>query len=364
MTREEGLKKFGPIFVEFFDEQWLDLYLSEVRDAQLYRDEQNKFMIPRALFWGAWQQVKRECAEYKIILNRTDVEKLCLRLIPNPEIWRPLLEEDSDWDLFERMAIDKGVVERRAQANTMARKEIDRQSLIRTLIRQYLIRSAQKTMQIDRLEVYFFEELTLLTNELINNCIYCTAEELKKLISEEITGLPSFIIDLVNTYTEKLGQIRAPAAEMEFEVISISEIEEKPIEPLRVKELSIQQKTPETAPQVVFEPKEYTITDEGVKKAIESLLPYYKPMDYYKKIKDLLEKIKIHCRDTHRLPQLLKIVHNLKQGEYLKKYNKDDKSDQGLKMGFIYAALGLLEASLCESLAPMFMGKTKVTIKN
>jgi len=353
MNSEEK-KELGPLWLNLFDAYICNEYEDCVK--------QNDIFTAQNIFWTAWQQFKLACYKKGIILSKPIILELLSLIVPHKEIWLPLVDSDEDFLLFHQMEIRKKEEEEYSQANTYTRKQLDEESCLRVLIRQIMLKTAS-TLQLDRREFVFFEELKMLVNQISEDKIVCSPEKLKKLLDEEINGLPTYLLNMVDKLASRLPQEvkrRSPVEKpIEIEVISLPPLAKTLEPPPLVVHEPVVNFNGDGRPVIMMSMKQYEIDKEGVKGAIEALMPHFEPLDFYRKVKNLLNKIEVHCRDHHFLNQLLKIVHELKN-EYYTVYNKDDKSPIGLKKGYIYSALGLFEASLSEKLAPFFKGSMKI----
>ncbi|MGB9743261.1 MAG: hypothetical protein ACPLW9_00875 [Minisyncoccales bacterium] len=353
MNSEEK-KQLGPLWLECFN----DDMRAEFEECIKY-DE----FIAKNIFWTAWQRFKYLCYKQDIILDKSAVLELFNLIMPHKEIWLPLIDADEDFLIFHQMKIRKEEEKEYSQANTQTREQLDYQGTIRVLIRQIMLQTTS-TLQLDRREFFFYEELKMLINQIIDDRISCSIGLLKKLLNEEINDLPSYLLNMVDKFASRLSEVKTEAVKPEIEEIKLEIIPlpPKPATPLEPPALVIHEPVVNFNgsgnPTIMMSTMCYEITKQGLKQAFEAMIPYFEPLDFYRKVKNLLSKIEAHCRNHHVLNNLLKIIHELKN-DYCVIYNKDDKSPLGLKKGYIYSALSLFECGLSEKLAPFFKGEVK-----
>jgi hypothetical protein len=354
---EEHQKKTGQKEIEVEASAiWLDGTIpSEKAEADPYE-------APRALFWAVWNEIKMECYRRRIYLEEEAVVNFFITVIPYSYVWKKLVIGDDDFTTFRTMKIKDELDMRYSVADEKQKAEIAKSEKILSILNICFERT-QKPAPQDRMAKPFNDELILVIEKLEKDRIRIDIHRLKALITRVLPDhFPQYLLKLVDQYEARLENIKekAPAEKKsaeapEEEIVDLVELVE---EPLKISEPTIDP----TSGRLIMAESSYIIGLGGLRDAIDMLmgLEIYKPMDYKTKLKELITKIRIYCRDKQKLDGLIKIIHELEkhyQKLHMKNYSEKIKNDHATKVAFTYTTLQLTHASMAESMAFGFTGK-------
>jgi hypothetical protein len=385
MSPEEQ-KAFQLIFLQIFNQEWFDGFETSIKmdEAEMQafgqpeleeeelglngkpiNDQIIRDTYPQAKAWFLtfWDLFKVECYNNKIILERHAAKELCFTFLPRADIWEDLLDEDHEFlcfkDMKAKLEEEKSYKTAIKEKDREEQEKIKRRREIRLLVRQNFIQSADSSLPQKRLAVPFNQELSQFIDNLEQQGIQTTPNEIATVIHGVLQHIPRKVLQLILNYEERIANIQ-PCIEEQ----PILELTDEYIEPLEPD--IIQTSEPEIDPktnQLIIMQREYTIGFQGLTEAFEDLAKQdHSPMEFYNKFKGLLDTIHTHCQKNNKLALYLKLVHKLQQ-TYVQKWDRKDQTDYGLKIGFIYSGLGLKHAQLAEAMPSAFGNGSKFTCK-
>lgn len=333
------------------------------------KTEIDPYEAPKALFWAIWNEIKMECYKKRIYIDEETAINFFSKQVPFSYVWKKLIQGDEDFTTFRTMKLKDDFDKKFKEADEATRAEIQKQEMIFKILSINLEQS-KKVIPADRILKPFNDELAIVIDKLERAGLKIDVHRLKALISRVVPdSFPNYLLNLVDQYEHRLNNIKPIAitaiVEDEEELEEITDLIELIEEPMTIKEMEIDPKTK----TLVLAEKRYAIGLGGLRDAIESLMamPMYKPMDYKNKLKDLLSKVRIYCRDNDKSDGLIKIIHELEkhyQKLHLKNYEAKIKNEKAMKITFTYTTLQLMHASMAENMSFGFMGKGgKVTIQ-
>ncbi|MBD3359175.1 MAG: hypothetical protein GF365_00485 [Candidatus Buchananbacteria bacterium] len=384
MSPEEQ-KAFQRIFLQIFNQEWFDGFETSIKmdeaemqafgqteldeedyglDGRPLNDQIIRDTYPQAKAWFLtfWDLFKVECYNNKIILERHAAKELCFTFLPREDIWEDLLDEDHEFlcfkDMKAKLKEEKDYQKAIKEKDPKEQEKIARRREIRILVRQNFIQSADSSLPQKRLAVPFAEELSQFIENLEKQGLQTTPNEIATVIKGVLPHIPLEILKLILNYQQRIANIQPYTTEQE----PILELTDEYMEPLEPE--IIQTSEPEIDPQtnqLIIMQREYTIGFQGLLEAFEVLAKQdHGPMEFYNKFKELLDTIHTHCQKQDKLAQYLKLVHKLQQ-TYMQKWDREDQTAYGLKIGFIYSGLGLKHAQLAEAMPSAFGNGSKFT---
>ncbi len=384
MSPEEQ-KAFQRIFLKIFNQEWFDGFETSIKmdeaemqafgqpeleeeelglDGRPINDQIIRDTYPQAKAWFLtfWDLFKVECYNNKIILGRHAAKELCFNFLPHEDIWDNLIDEDHEFLCFQDMKAkleeEKAYQAALQEKDKEEQEKISRRREIRLLVRQNFIQSADSSLPQKRLAIPFDQELNQFIDNLEQQGIQTTPNEIATVIQRGLPHIPLEILRLILNHEKRIANIQPTEQEP---ILELTEEYMEPLEPdvMQTSEPEIDPKTN----QLIIMQREYTIGFQGLTEAFEDLAKQdHSPMEFYNKFKGLLDTIHAYCQKNNKLAQYIKLVHKLQQ-TYEQKWDRENQTDYGLKIGFIYSGLGLKHAQLAEAMPSAFGNGSKFTCK-
>lgn len=351
------------IFVKYFPHYIVDEFKAQARMGDTF--------IAERLFTPAWRAIKDELFRRQIPYTKNDVIVYFNSVLGmEPEVsavWNEILSNDPEFLYLERMRIDQQSEKAYQATESETKKEdINRKASLKYLIRQTFLRTVQQSPnQMERVDWAFSEEFKIFLKLLTEKQIPTNAEELIKILHEEIPILRApgahYILYGINRYASTINDIKPRIIERTEFTVKIDPSKLSKELDAEWEEIEQEAEKPPVLTGYKFDVTTLEINPKGLKEAMEDIIFSCGPEEFFERIKIQHEKIKIFCRDHNLLNPLVAIVFKLKSG-YERNYQKSlkllsekadnlnaDKTRLEKKLKYIISALGIFWAFLEEA---------------
>lgn len=315
-------------------------------------DEYEEYIIDtlkdaRSFFHVYWELFKFECAQKRLILTKEEALEFLAGMIPCEEVWKEIVIKDRDFELFERIQRhkkeDQSIEAARDRQQEAEVANLERKQTVVRALEKNLLRSGDKTLHIDRLKLPFAEELELAIADLEAEGVYSSPKEMSQLLSTMYPHIPRSLHLLLNPYVPRFKAMREnPRPKMKEKVY-------KPV--IKVQQISLSQvEIDHVSNTLKFNELKFEFTPKGIVDILTALrkTSELNPDEFGAEIKNLLRKIREYCH-MHKINGFEEMACKL-QKKYQEMWFKSDKcSDEALKIGMIFVALGMIHVDMAES---------------